>query len=303
MCNLDFSPISLEQSILVRKYMSDYGAGSCQHSFVSMYSLFEKYGDAVCESGQFLYILRSHLCDGDYRVYLAPMGNGDRKKAFSNLLDDAHNFHAKAKFITLTETDKNFIEQEFPDQFIISEERDLAEYIYQTEHMATFAGGNLAKRRKEVHQFWKTYGDRASLKPIEPKDFPEILEFEGLWLEENCESHDMESLKQEARTIQKQLEHFEELQLSGIVMRIDGKVHGYGYGTRLSPEYYDALIEKGDRNVRHAYKVLRQESVKQCAMECTYVNLEEDLGIEGLRNLKNAYQPEFLIKKYIVTER
>ena len=88
-----------------------------------------------------------------------------------------------------------------------------------------------------------------------------------------------------------------------VVLRLDGEVRGYGYGVRLSDLYYDALIEKGDKDLVYAYRVLRVESVRRCAMDCKYVNLEEDLGIPGLRALKNAYQPEFLMDKYVVTQR
>ncbi len=61
--------------------------------------------------------------------------------------------------------------------------------------------------------------------------------------------------------------------------------------------------EKGDRSVPHIYKVLRQEAVKQCALDCIWVNVEEDLGIQGLRELKFAYHPEYLLRKFIATER
>jgi hypothetical protein len=169
--------------------------------------------------------------------------------------------------------------------------------------MSTFSGGKLAKRRKEVHQFWRIYGERAAVTKITKADFPEILKFQKKWMTQNCETHDRQALEREERTIKKQLEFYDELGLSGVVMRIDNEVCGYGYGCRLGKDYYDALIEKGDRQIAHSYKVLRQESVKQCAMDCTYVNLEEDVGIIGLRNLKQAYQPTFLINKFVATER
>jgi hypothetical protein len=268
-----------------------------------MYSLFEKYEDMICEREGVLYVLRSRLCDSAYRVYLAPMGEKKRlRQAFETIFEDAKAYQAKVKFVTLTETYKNDLEELYPGRFSFEEKRDLAEYIYTTESMSTFLGGKLAKRRKEVHQFWRIYGDRASVAQITKADFPEILSFQKKWMQQNSESHDRQALEREERTIQKQLEHYDELRLSGVVMRIDDEVRGYGYGCRLGKEYYDALIEKGDRQIEHSYKVLRQESVKQCAMDCKYVNLEEDIGIIGLRNLKNAYQPAFLLLKFVAIE-
>ncbi len=303
MAELNFKPVELSDRDIIYKYMSEYGEGSCQHSFVSMYSLSEKYGDAFYEHDNMLYTLRRNLCDENYRVYLAPMGDGDRKQAFLNILSDAHRYGKKVRFITLTEQYADFLKEEFSDTFDIEEDRDLAEYIFDTKQMSTFSGGKLQERRREVRAFWNTYQERASVEKITLSDLNEIWEFENKWLDMNKDTHDMESLERESRMIRLQFEHFDELKLSGVVVRIDGVIRGFGYGTKLSDEYYDAIAEKGDRSVLNIYKILRMESVKQCAMDCKYVNMEEDLGIAGLREIKNIYRPVFLIKKYMVKER
>ena len=284
-------------------YTSRYGEGSCQHSPVSMYSLSEKYGDKVCEKDGFLYTLRSHLCNEDYCVYLAPLGGGDMKEAYSQIISDAHAFGKKVRFSTLTMTAASALKSAFPDLFDIREDRDSAEYIHRTDAMATFAGNKLRKQRNEVNAFRTRYGDRASVERIRPEDLGDILAFERRWVCENEGSHDGEALRREQRMIEKQLEHFTQLHLSGVVVRIDGVVSGFGYGTALNDDYYDAIAEKGDRNITHIYKVLRRESVRQCALSHTYVNLEEDVGSAGLRDMKMAYRPAFLLRKYIATER
>ena len=300
---LEFEPVGLKDYSRIYPYTSAFGEGSCQHSPVSMYSLEEKYGDAISEKDGFLYTLRSRLCDQDYRVYLAPLGGGSMKEAFERLFADAESYGKRVKIISVTERAAEILEQEFPGRFDLQEERDLAEYMFRSEIMGTFVGHALQKRRTEVHAFWHLYGERAAVSRITPEDFPGILEFEQKWLAQNKETHDMNVLEREARMIEKQLAHFDALHLSGVVLRIDGEIVGFGYGTKLSDHFYDAIVEKGDRNIQHVYKVLRQESVKQCAMDCVYVNMEEDMGLPGLRALKYAYKPEYLLKKYIATER
>ena len=303
MASLEFKPVSLKNLEQIYKYTSVYGEGSCQHSPVSMYSLQEKYADEVCEKDGVLYILRRNLCDKRYRVYMAPFGEGDIKEHFNTIIEDAAQFGCKVKFITLTEKYANALEEAFPGRFLIEEDRDLAEYMFRTESMSTFAGRALKKRRCEVNTFWNVYGDRASVKVITKDDHSEIMEFENKWLDMNRETHDMVALARESRMIDRQLSHYDELHLSGIVLRIDGEVRGFGYGTKLSDTHYDAIAEKGDRDVQNVYKVLRMESVKQCAMDCTYVNMEEDVGVEGLRALKYSYKPEYLLSKYIATDK
>ncbi len=303
MDRFEFKPVELLDRNNIYKYMSEFGEGSCQHSFVSMLSLSEKYKDSFCIADDMLYTLRKNLCDEEFRVYLAPMGHGDKRRAFENILKDAHSYQKKAKFITLTKQYADFLDSEFSGQFDIKEDRDLAEYIFYTEKMSTLAGRALKKRRIEANHFWNVYGDRASVKRITKLDLDDIWNFEKKWVELNKDTHDRNSLELESRVINFQLKHFDELDLSGIVVRIDGIIKGFGYGTKLSNDYYDAIAEKGDRNIPGIYKILRMESVKQCAMECKYVNMEEDLGIMGLREIKNNYMPAFLIRKFVVTER
>ena len=303
MAELLFHKLTPEEYDRVYEYMSAYGDGSCQHSFVSMYALFEKYGDSVCEQDGFLYTLRSHLCDDAYRVYLAPMGGGDLKQAFQNVLEDAHRYGKKAKFVTLTQRYAEFVRKVFPAAFDIQEDRDLAEYVYGIDRLSTFSGKAMKKRRQEVNQFWTEYGERASVTKMTKGDVPDVLKFEKEWVQQNSETHDALALEREARFGTKMLQNFEQFRLEGVVLRIDGEVRGFSFGTRLNDAVFDGLLEKADRNVLNAYKVLRMELPKRCAADCAYENIEEDLGIPSLRNMKLQYQPDFLINKFIVAEK
>ena len=65
---LHFAPVALDDLGWIHSYTSVWGEGSCQHSPVSMWSLSEKYGDAVCEEDHILYTLRSRLSGAGFRV-------------------------------------------------------------------------------------------------------------------------------------------------------------------------------------------------------------------------------------------
>ena len=299
---LAFAPVTLEDYDRLYPYTSAFGEGSCQHSPVSMYSVAEKYGDCICIENNVLYTLRSRLCDDTYRVYLAPLCGKNIEAAFGLIMEDAHSCGKLVKFVTLTEHAADALKAAFPNRFDYEENRDMAEYIYRSGVMAEFYGKELRKRRAEVHTFWNSYGQRASITRIRPEDFEDCLAYEQKWLADNLETHDRETLLRDARMIDIQMAHFDELHLSGVILRIDGRTCGFCYGTKLG-DTYDVIVEKADRSVPHSYKVLRQESAKQCASDCNYVNMEEDVGVPGLRALKQAYKPERLLRKFIVTER
>lgn len=299
----NFKTVGPEDYDRIYAYTSVYGEGSTQHSPVSMYSLQEKYGDETCEQDGFLYTLRSHLCDPKYRVYLAPLGGGNKKDAYAWILKDAASHGQRVKFVTLTEKVAADLEQYYPGRFEITGNRDLAEYFYRSKAMSTFSGGKMARLRWEANAFRKRLGERVDFRRIVPQDFPEILDFEEKWLAMSEETHDMDALRTEARMIRKQIAHYDALRLSGAVLRIDGAVEGFSYGTGVSRQVYDVLVEKVNRDIPHIAKVLRQEATRLCAMDYEYVNMEEDVGVPGLRFMKENYHPEYMLHKYIATER
>ena len=300
---LPFRPVDPADYDMLYPYTSAFGEGSCQHSPVSMVSLAKKYGDCVCVENGVLYTLRSRLCDDTYRVYLAPLGGEAPGVMFGRILEDAAAYGKKVKFVTLTEKAAASLKEAFPDRFDYLENRDLAEYMISWRTMAEFPGKLHARRRTEIRSFWRDYGDRAEVREMTPADLDAVLAFAGYWFEVNSETHDEKALQLEMSGIRKQLAHFSRWRLSGTVLRLDGRIIGFCYGTKLNDTCYDVLIEKGVRDIPGVYRVLRQESTKLNVSPSSYINFEEDLGIPGLRKIKESYDPAFLLAKYIVTER
>ena len=302
---LDFQPIAASDYDRLYPYTSAYGEGSCQHSPVSMFALSEKYGDSTAICDGFLYVLRENLCDDAYRVYLAPLG-GDRaalKGAYERILADAHAHGKKVRFVSLTQTHADFLEEAFPGLFEKACERDLAEYVYEVRTLAEFPGKDLSKRRSEIRKFWREYGEKATVAPITEKDFDELLTFSETWIYENEETHDKVALSRELRDIRKLIEHYDALHLTGTVLRVEGKVEAFCIGSALNDQYYDIMIEKGVRDIPGVYRVLRAEDTKLRAASFAYMNYEEDVGVPGLRQLKESYGPARLLTKYVMTEQ
>ena len=143
---LVFTPVTPGDYDRILPFTSAYGEGSCQLSPVSMFSQAEKYGDAVCFLDGAMYTLRENLCGGGFRVYLAPLGKG--AAGYAAVLSDARAHGQRVKFESLTEAQAVRLEEAFPGRFEITEDRDLAEYMYRTEVMAAFPGRKQRKRRR-----------------------------------------------------------------------------------------------------------------------------------------------------------
>ena len=62
------------------------------------------------------------------------------------------------------------------------------------------------------------------------------------------------------------------------------------------------MEEKGDTSIRSICRVLNQEFINMCCHGMHYINVEEDVGIEGIREKKHFDRPDILIEKFIVQE-
>ena len=59
-------------------------------------------------------------------------------------------------------------------------------------------------------------------------------------------------------------------------------------------------VEKANGAIRGLYTAINKEFASHAWDDVTYLNREEDMGVEGLRKAKESYHPEFMFKKYSV---
>lgn len=71
-------------------------------------------------------------------------------------------------------------------------------------------------------------------------------------------------------------------------------------GESLNSDTFLVHIEKAMAETQGAYPMINQQFVIHEAEGFSYVNREDDTGMEGLRKAKLSYRPEFLEKKYLI---
>ena len=308
---LKFEPVSLGIKPLVDSYTFKYGEESCQHSFVLSWCLWDKYHDNFCEHQGFLYTLREKLCTDSVREYLFPHGPRDNRdalrQAIQNVIDDAHEHGAKAKFHTVTRSARDIIMALFPGRFASEYNRDLLEYIYTYDSLLTLSGPHLKNKRNIINGFFRRYNGRTVIEKISSREHLELIrELQRKWLAEKFSQEITPTLKtlltNEHNGVQRALNDFFSVGLSGIVIFIDGVLEGYMYGYPLSPECFDAMSGKGFLDVPGISPVLKHEFVRLCCEGYKYVGFEEDMGVEGLRKMKTEYMPCRMTEKFSLTE-
>jgi hypothetical protein len=57
-------------------------------------------------------------------------------------------------------------------------------------------------------------------------------------------------------------------------------------------------FEKADQNIIGLYQAMNNECAKALHQRYIYINRESDMGIEGLRNVKERYGPDHMLEVF-----
>ena len=89
--------------------------------------------------------------------------------------------------------------------------------------------------------------------------------------------------------------------MEGIVLLVDGKVAAVTMGSQLANDTFDIHFEKAREDVDGAYNAVNSEFARFLRLkypQLAYLNREDDLGLEGLRQAKLSYNPHHMVEKY-----
>ncbi len=77
-----------------------------------------------------------------------------------------------------------------------------------------------------------------------------------------------------------------------------GKIVAFTIGEPLTRDTFVVHVEKAYTSIHGAYSIINQQFAEHETTGFTYINREEDMGFENLRNAKLSYQPDILLEKY-----
>ena len=170
-----------------------------------------------------------------------------------------------------------------------------SDYIYLTERLATMAGRKLSKKRnllKQYNEGYKIEDYELTLDRFEDAKY--ILD---IW-EKDIQSMDNHGTDY-AETLEA-LEKMNEFNLRGMISYADNKPSGFVLGEELNDESFALHFAKGIREYKGIYQHLYNAFSQRMLPQYKYMNFEQDLGKDTLRQAKSTYYPDEMRKKYRV---
>lgn len=296
----DFKRAELEDKEIISDYFKRYPSRSCERTFVNVFLWSRKYPVKWAIIGNTL-VFKSQ--DEEHLSFAFPIGEDkDVKQVIPVLKGYCEDRGYPFTMYNVTPENYEKLEEWFPETYEIEYDRDLADYVYESEKLSTLSGKKLHGKRNHINKFKAMFEDRWSYETMTKDNLEECFQMALKWRTDNGCNDDEEKNAEMCVTLNS-LRLFEELELTGGVLRVDGEVVAFTMGEPVCEDTFVVHIEKAFADVQGAYPMINQQFVSHECSAYQYINREEDTGAEGLRKAKLSYRPVFLVEKGVVKEK
>ncbi|MDH8702436.1 hypothetical protein M2138_001800 [Dysgonomonadaceae bacterium PH5-43] len=289
---LNFEAVRIEDKNTIQAFFDENTFRNCDFSFANIFSWQHYYNTSFAIEDGFLYIrFQAENIPG----YLFPLGKGDIKTALERLLDDANKRGDVFHLYSITPEMFDIIDALMPDTFLFEPRRRWYEYIYNSSDLINLVGKKFQAKRNHINKFKRSY--KWEYLPITRSIIPECIELYERWCKENGGCETEVSLSEEHIGTLKIFKHYEELNLKGGALRVDGEILAYSYGSQITKDTFGVHAEKSLTSIDGGFTMINQQFAEHNCADYEYINREEDLGLESLRKAKLSYNPVFLLEK------
>lgn len=195
-------------------------------------------------------------------------------------------------------------DEKIHEVFEILEDPDNHDYILHVGKLAALQGKKFASKRKNARKFLNSNADiiikRLDLNSKSTHTM--ILDMFDTWAQEKALPE--EETLHERIALQRFLDSLEHIESFGLgiwdkrknigfsLVELDHKGYSHNHFFKTHPHYHGL------------YEVLDSETARHLKeLGYTFMNIQQDLGIEGLRTAKKLCRPDHYLKKYIIKEK
>lgn len=293
-----FKDITIEDKEIIAKYLALTKHSACDYSVGNLVLWSETNHIQFAVANDMLFI---KFMSGNKNYFAYPMGNGDLKQAFQWIFSYCEEQNMEFKMSIIEPDMFAEIEKKYPNVYELSYLRNNADYVYRVEDLKTLTGKKYHSKKNHINKFLKTYEDW-SYEKISEANTEDCIEMVKQWCVENgC--WDDQSKSDEICVVINGLKLRKELQLIGGIIRIAGRIVAMTMGEKSNDDLFIIHFEKAFPDIDGAYPMINQQFIIHELSDYTYINREEDLGIEGLRRAKESYNPIFMVKKGMLVKK
>ena len=291
---LTFHPLTISDREAVQAVTLKAGRRNCNYDLANLVGWQFWFRTEVCVLPDAV-VLRFNF-EGE-RAYMVCTAGDLQPQLISALLD---NCDGRLLLIGLEDSQTLAVNQLSQFTIEVKPRRNQYDYIYRRDRLATLRGGAYQAKRNHVKRFRAEHPD-FEYRPLTPELFDECRRLSALWREEKEANGG--TIAAEQRVMETVFANWNALGMTGGCVFADGRMVAFTHGAAVTTDTFDVCVEKADRCVEGAFAIINQQFAEHLPEQFTYLNREEDMGIEGLRKSKLSYHPEILLTYNAITIR
>jgi hypothetical protein len=289
-----FSPVTLADKKIIMPLLLGNDVFFCDYSFANLFM----WGD-IFRTRWLFHDERLWIYNGHDDLMLMPVGKALTLPELVAVSDMMRREGKSGNFV-LVDQDFVLANKDLNLFFNVEIDLDNGDYIYSSQKLVDLPGNKLHKKRNLINQFLALYPDYVC-QPLQPSDLDACLVLSEKWCRQrNCQELDFDH---ETSALKRALGNFSELELQGLKISHGGVLFAFSIFSQLSSNMADVHFEKFDPEIKGIGQVINWETAKSLAAKYKYINREQDLGIEGLRQAKKSYSPEYVVSAYFLERK
>lgn len=278
---VDTQKIDFSHKEIIEKIRSEYGHTLSSHSFASLYLWQHAMGlSLICDKDFF-----AVQCGGENsNMWFFPCGNEQKTHSFiSEKMSDK-----PFSLCYLRERDVKWLDKNFPEKWNFKRAEPSDEYICNVSEYISLEGSKFSEIRRKIRKIDREHD--ITVRKISDSTLNDAMGVAEKWYAK--EHHIGKDGLSDDMIAEIALDERKKLDISGIIMYADGVPVSVFAGFPLTGDTADVLIGKCtlDAPKGVAYYALR-EYLRSLDGKYLYCNHEEDLGIEGIRQMKSSLCP------------
>jgi len=286
----DFKPIALDVKTLFKKHYEKYPTEHSDNLFTTLISWndYGKYKYFFIDDNLLL------LSQIKGEIQLRYVSGKFKKDIFNQFFKLAKEQDSDYPVMLIDIKTKNWLSENYP-KLKFEPFRDVFDYIYLSSDLVGLPGTKYSKIRNRLNQFKKKFFYK--VEKISENNLNEVIAFLKRWcLWKDCDSDIL--LENEKKAILFSINHFDELDLSGIAIYINDKIEAISVYEKMTSEMAVVHYEKGSPDYDGIYKAINQETAKILQKNFIFINRESDMNIPGLRKAKMSYNPHHMVEVF-----
>lgn len=280
----------------IKKYLDDANYEGYNSNFVTMMMWNHEYHIQYEIHDHFMIMLQTYQ---HTRYFAMPFCKREYyKEAIEYMMQYAKKHHFPFMMDCVIEEVKQSIQELYGSSLLAIRTPYNDDYVYEKQALESLSGKKMQKRRNHFNAFLKENNDYV-YKEIEDEDIDQVLGCLRRW----DNNHDNEeSVQSEFIGIIYLLMHRHVLNIKTGCIYINGVLEAFTIASPLKHQTIQIHVEKANKDIRGLYVAISKFFLENNYPEYVYVNREEDMGIDYLRQAKRSLHPSKMIEKYVIKE-